>query len=133
MVAYTLLPKDTVVQRVPELEPEMLGPTRLIIPVDRITVLRAILLVFRAALLHADARPPSPPPRPRSLARSYIIPFAKQHAPHLMYDVGVMPSRGSAINAATARGVKRASKSIFPLSEKRRGKEGRKEPRRGDN
>ena len=34
MVAYTLLPKATVLQRVPELEPEMLGPTRLIIPVD---------------------------------------------------------------------------------------------------
>ena len=79
------------------------------------------------------ARPLLLPATARSLAPSYIIPFAKQHAPNLMYDVGVMPSRGSAINAATARGVKRASKSIFPLSEKRRGKEGRKEPRRGDN
>ena len=72
-------------------------------------------------MLRADALPPSSP-------RSYIIPFEKQHAPDLMYDVGVMPSRGTAISAVaaaavTARGVKRASKSIFPLSEERRVKE----------
>ena len=73
-------------------------------------------------MLRADALPPSSP-------RSYIIPFEKQHAPDLMYDVGVMPSRGTAISAVAAaavtaaRGVKRASKSIFPLSEERRVRE----------
>ena len=76
--------------------------------------------------------------RADALPRSYIIPFEKQHAPDLMYDVGVMPSRGTAARArtaavraaisavaavVTARGVKRASKSIFPLSEERRVRE----------
>ena len=46
-------------------------------------------------MLRADALPPSSP-------RSYIIPFEKQHAPDLMYDVGVMPSRGTAAQARTA-------------------------------
>ena len=68
------------------------------------------------ARLHADTEPSPPSPR------SYIIPFAKQHAPKLMYEAGVMPSRGSAAVTA-ARGVKRATKSIYPLSEKRRGRE----------
>ena len=89
-------------------------------------------------MLRADALPPSSP-------RSYIIPFEKQHAPDLMYDVGVMPSRGTARTAAvraaisavavvvTARGVKRASKSIFPLSEERRVREPSERRGRGDN